>query len=289
MAESPRSNIGRRYGNRTGKQTEQPKYPLKTELNGEMLKKEIPKRWMKSPAVKAALGTLAVVTLAGCNFGGAPMPISSATEGNVIVSPTAHLTPQGTPEAPMINVAPLFIHGEGRGTFGCDMVAPPAFISEHEAMTVINEVAQEYGLEFTSDDAPQFYNVLQPASDPNPELSQNPEITKQPDKIITLQADFTDKEHGIAIEYVSSDDVKEWQQWPITTSVEMYDMKDAADQLSDSLEEAAHREPGFYTIGVFYDPCEYSKDEAEAVESSKEQLKAQAKDFFKWLKQQGVI
>lgn len=275
------------------KQTEKPKYPLKTEINDEVLKKQIPKRWMQSPAAKIALGTLAAVTLAGCGpepepiVAGGTMAVAPPTETTVSVSPEIL---SGTPEPIMINVAPLFEHGEGRGAFGGDMASIPAFLSEDEALAVINEIAKGYGLEFTSNDAPVFDNVLQPSSCPNPpESIENSVVTKQPDKIITLQTDFADIEHGIAIEFVSKGDVMEWRQWPVTSTVEVFDTKNSADQLNDSLEAAVHREYSFYTVGVLYDPCEYSKDEAEAKNQSIEQLKMQAKDFFEWLKNQGVI
>lgn len=276
------------------KHTEKPKYPLKTELNEGALKKQIPGRWVQSAPAKAALAALAVVTLAGCTPTGLPIVPPQGIKGAANIPRVIEYMPEGTTEPAALRIAPLFIHGEGRGTYGCDMVTSPAFLSEYEAMTVINEVAKEYGLEFTDVNTPKFYNVIQPGTDPNPNPIENTQVTKRPEQRVDIKSDFTDKEHKIAIEFVSVDDVKEWQQWPVASSVEIYDTKDAAAQLSEALEST---QPVYYDIsaGVLYDPCETvstevpNESEAEARERSKEQLKAQAKDFFEWLKKRGVI
>lgn len=289
------------------KHTEKPKYPLKTEIKEEELKKRIPKRWTANPAAKIALGTLAVVSLAGCApevLAGVEEAVIPPTEASVSVTPT-QVMPEGTPVPAMINVAPLFVHGEGRGSCGCLMVAPPVFLSEDEALVVINEVAKDYGLEFTSGGAPEFNNVLQPQTNLSP-LNDEGSISTTSTEMITLKTDFVDNSNNIAIEYVSKDDVILWGK-PSDASVDVYETKDAADQLSDSLEKAA----GFgYTAGVMYDPCEtygpenllgqeewdqekwnaaWKEAEAKAREMSEEQLRKQAKDFFEWLKSQGVI
>jgi hypothetical protein len=269
-----------------------PNYPLKTELNKEELKKQIPKRWAQSPAARIALGTLAVVSLAGCTADGKLTPPSAVTK-EASPSPTEEYILMGEPLAPMINVAPLFRHGNGSGAFGCMMVAPPAFLSEDEALTAVNDTAKEYGLKFTVGDGPVFGNVLKPVT----HMYGSGE--KAPDTLIEFAPDFTDAEHGISIEYVSTNDVRNWNQGEQTISAGNYDTLDAAAQLSEALESAAPR--GSYNVGVLYDPCAYVEPEdysdrkeqeeaaAKAREMSEEQLKAQAKDFFEWLKQQGVI
>ncbi len=270
-----------------------PKYPLKEELNEEELKQRIPKRWMVSPAAKIAFGTLAAVTLTGCTYGGAPSVAYNVSETSII---------SDTYPA-MINIAPLFEHGEGRGSYGCMMIAPPVFLSEEEALVVINEVAKEYGIEFSAEGSPEFTNVLQPAVN-----IYSPEDQALSNKTMSFEADFADSGRGVLIEFVSVEDVKKWHQDKgYASSVENYNTKNAADQLSDSLESAA---VFGYTTGILYDPCErckpeefsndeewnqeereaaWNKAEAKAREMSEEQLKAQAKDFFEWLKTQGVI
>ncbi len=275
-----------------------PKYPLRDEMGADALKQQIPKRWAGSAAAKVALGTLAAMTLAGCvpdiPTAGVPEPPSAKTEESVTPAITEYRT-EGIVAAPTVNVAPMFLHGEGRGAFGCVMVAPPVFLSEEDALAVINETAKEYGLSFKAGAGPIMEGVAQPATNIYGE-----EKTAS-GKTMSLQPDFADEERGIVIEFVSTEDVKKWHtDTGYIVSVESYDTKDAADQLSDGLEQA-NVNNGYYTAGVLYDPCElyhpedlsdeddWNKAEAKTKQMSKEQLEKQATDFFEWLKDQGII
>ena len=292
------------------KDVEKPKYPLKEEMPAETLKGAVPKRWLSSPAAKVALGTLAVVTLTGCTAtgqtAGVPTPPTTQTEGTqswgqtecptVTFSQTAGVPePSATPiidgtmmgEAltPMIAIAPLFVHGQGTGAFGCEMVAPPAFLSEAEALIVINEVAEEYGLSFSDKETPVFSGVLLPSvniADPND--------MEPASETASLKADFADMDHGIALSFVSVEDIKSWNQGPQSAIVEQYETKDAAEQLSEALENAWSDDGLGYTAGVFYDPCAFSdQSEAQSRELSEEQLKEQVRDFCNWLKDMGIV
>jgi hypothetical protein len=269
------------------KEREKPKYPKKDEIDIEEVKRSIPKRWASSPAAKIALGTLAAVSLAGCVPqvpAGSPAPPSATTEETTSTVETYHL--EGIVAAPTVNVAPLFIHGNGRGAFGGDMASMPAFLSEEEALAMINEAASGYGLKFSIIDGAEFYNVLQPVTDLNPP-SIDGEGPAPADTFITLKPDFTDSEHGIAIEFITREDVSQWSLRRSISTVEVYDTKDTAAQLSESLENVSADR--LYTAAVLYDPCDYSDSDAEARALSEEDVKAQAKDFFEWLKQQGII
>ena len=294
-----------------------PKYPVKEEISADTLKTQPPQRWAGNKAAKIALGTIAAMSLAGCApeppLAGVPLPPEMSTEGTAAsVSATPELTYEptaGVPEPPQtpvitympdgdvlppsISIAPLFLHGEGTGAFGCVMIAPPAFLSEEEALSVINAAAAEYGLKFTQGDTPTLSNVLQPAT-----KMYNSDVPKPPDEYITLSPDFADAAHGVFIEYVSTADVGEWNYTEETISAGTYATADAAAQLSEALEGAVPDNYG-YNVGVLYDPCaSVGKQEPEDLSSqpseksaalAREQLKAQAKDFFEWLKSQGVI
>lgn len=287
------------------KEKQTPKYPLKENVPAQTLKELPPQRWTKNAAAKVALGTLAVMSLAGCTpYAGVPLPPEMATEETASMdtaqptvtyeqtagvpapgeTPVVETVTVGEPAMPTVSVAPLFVHGDGMGAFGCVMVAPPVFLTEDEALAVINDVAKDYGLAFTAEDSLEFTNVLQPSVN-----IMEPENTSPPDTITTLRPDFMDAAHNVAIEFVSVEDVKGWtKEGSAVSSVEQYDTKDAAAQLSDALDDAASSSD--VTAGVLYDPCEFSEDsQAKTRALSVEQLKNQAKDFFDWLKAQGVI
>ncbi len=281
-----------------------PKYPVKEEVSADTLKARPPHRWAGNAAARIALGTLAAMSLAGCApeppLAGVPQPPEMATEGTSACgttlpeeTPVIEMSTVGEPAAPTVNIAPLFLHGEGMGAFGCVMIAPPAFLSEEEALSVINAAAADYGLSFTQSDTPSFSNVLQPATD-----MYGSDATRPPDVYITFSPDFADAAHGVSIEYVSTADVRDWNYGEETVSAGRYDTADAAAQLSEALEGAAPDSCG-YNVGVLYDPCVSagpkepddmsSQPSEESSALAREQLKAQAKDFFEWLKKQGVI
>ncbi len=276
-----------------------PKYPRKEEVGAEALRSSPPKRWAGSPAAKAALGALAAMSLTGlaaCDAapGGAEIAPSLTTEASVSQSAIVSDIPMGDVLAPVISVAPLFLHGEGLGSFGCVMVSPPAFLSEDEALSVINNVAKDYGLSFSAQDAPELQSVLQPVTN-----IYEPDKAAEPHQYGALALDFADEAHGVAIEFVSVDDVKAWhEETGVAISVERYATQDTAAQLSEALETAGDADNAGITVGVLYDPCESAPEEngedwenaeQQARALSKEQLSAQVKDFCEWLRAQGVI
>ena len=277
------------------KDAQPPKYPLKEEVSTEHVKASVPQRWVMSRAAKVALGTLAAMSLAGCVpevFPGEAIAPAVTTENTV--SPPDGQALAGVPMAPTVTVAPLFTHGDGLGAFGCVMVAPPAFLSEDEALSVINNVAKDYGLTFSTKGAPALDHVQQPVT--NIYESEN---KAAPKTLITLTPDFADADHGVAIEFVSIEDVKSWhQETGHEVSVERYATQDAAEQLSEALEGAVLEDFESCTVGVLYDPCETVEEtESEEWEAAEEksralsvtQLSAQVKDFCEWLKAQGII
>lgn len=267
----------------------EPNYPRKYDINGETISNSVPKRWGSSAAAKAALAALAAFTLTGCTpqipTAGVPLPPSATSEASFSTPDVSIFA--GIPAPSKVNVAPLFEHGDGRGAFGCVMIAPPVFLSEEDALAVINEAAAQFGLSFSAENAPEFSNIRRPVTDLNPTgggACAQPDST---DNITSFKTDYADSQHGIAIEFVSTEDVKEWSNGPSGATVEEYYTKDAADQLSDAFEEASYA--GFNTVAVLYDPCEFLESEEEARALSEADLKAQANDFFNWLKTQGII
>ncbi len=237
------------------------------------------------------------MSLAGCEpsrTAGIPVAPSITTEETINATPIVSDIPIGEAAAPTISVAPLFLHGEGLGAFGCVMVSPPAFLSEDEALSVINGVAKEYGLAFSTQGAPLLEGVLQPVTN-----IYEPENKAEADTPVSIMPDFTDSAHGVSIEFVSVKDVKAWHRdTGYEVSVESYATQDAAAQLSEALENAAFDNLAEAAIGVLYDPLacveqgpdDISQQVAEENRAlSVAQLSAQVKDFCEWLKAQGII
>lgn len=99
--------------------THVPRYPTRLEVlaDPDLLKKHLPPRW-KAGAEMA--GAVSFLLLANAGIRGA-------------TSPASHLSVR-----PAV-VAPIFVHGEGRGATGCEVINPPVFLSEQDAMQVIRE------------------------------------------------------------------------------------------------------------------------------------------------------
>jgi len=234
------------------KQYSNPSFPTRSILDERPeLLRLVPKRWQRNPVVIAALAATAALVSNTC---GATTPAVS-------------------------RVAPIFRHGSGRGTFAGDTLTPPASLSEGEARQIIVEEAKRAGLTFSPDS--RTVEVELPKGE-----NRQRKLVKT-----SIKLDGTDTRRSISYEYISEADVREWNtstMWPMGT----------AQSLRNGLETA--KPAGVYA--VFYDPNDVAPvvtnkkgqfDSAgyqkRAVAACKQDLRAQVRDFIKWLKAQGVI
>jgi len=215
----------------------------------------VPQRWRANPVVLAALSGL-VTLAAGCK--------QAAAQSTQAVGV----------------VAPIFIHGEGRGTFGCEAVNPPVFLSEAEAFEVIYEEAKKAGITFAKG---------------GPELGDIEKAVHaypKPDQKVKLKADGADKKRSISFVFVSQQDASNWNP-PSNSSIDRYDAKKDAQSLAKEIKAAYLAE----NVGVFYEPFAQAKSptgdwqqvEKKTKEIDKAELRKQVKDFIQWLKAQKVI
>lgn len=238
----------------------------------------IPKRWQHNPVVLSALAGLCVI-VSGCGKGGAKLPPS--------------------------RVAPIFVHGDGRGGFGCVAVNPPVLLSEAEARQVIAEEAKRAGINFTPTSRRLEVRVPITTTIPGRESSR----TRRGGVVL----DGHDKLKHISYEFVSSKDFDSWEKRGLLdnfyrTTASSRDILGAAETLRESLVNAGPS--GAYA--VFYDPCCGPRDvnpqykpfpphpdtdykawrakwQARTKDLARDELRAQVRDFIKWLKAQGVI
>ncbi len=216
-----------------------------------------------------------------------------------------------TAPATTSHVAPLFIHGDGRGSFGCVAVNPPVFLSEDEARQVIQDEAKKAGITFSAE-ALTLKDIEVPITDQfgfldrmGKEEKDAPEKPKS--QKLDLVLDGYDKELDVAYHVVTKKDFADWEKKDRTgwCSVSSYDFKATAQVLTNGLTNAKEKT----TMAVFYEPAahpprmEYPKKDATdaerrafweesekaAKEMGKKELQQQVQDFVKWLKGQGVI
>ena len=186
------------------------------------------------------------------------------------------------------SIVPLFEYGNGTGSFGCVSVAAPVFFSEEEAFAIMKSAFAEAGVTLETNSKsqratlPRFSLVKYALSEDNRELfgTQRGDLT--PDGSL----------NGIAVEFVSLEDVKPWvEDFNGMSTVSTYPVKPAAQIL-------AEKNPG---LVVFYDPVTYysewseprksfsfEKTEKEARAKSERELRRQVQAFVEWMNEGGA-
>ena len=255
------------------------------------LLKLVPKRWQTNPAVLTALAGLCVM-MADCR--------------------------QSAGAETTSRVAPIFQHGDGRGGFGCRAINPPVLLSEDEAREVVVQEGKRAGVSFQPD-AATLPSVAMPLTTRWPfraDLDKNDKYhPRKRTHRLSVKLDGTDPKRHISYEVVTRTDFDAWETKDLSKlrmcSAWGVDIVDAATEFRNGLIKA--RPKGVY--GVFYDPCvgrrdaekrydvhlpkygtpnvdwkaEYAKMDNKAKDLARELLRAQVRDFIKWLKAEGVI
>ncbi|MHB9130904.1 MAG: hypothetical protein ACYDBB_07410 [Armatimonadota bacterium] len=240
-----------------------PSFPTRATLDAHPeLLRLVPRRWRENALVLSAL-TTACLLMSGCR------------------TQSAEAQSSNTPS----RIAPLFIHGEGRGAFGGKPLSiATIFLPEDEARAIIQDEAKHAGLAFKPD-MQTLKDIAMPVTDVNPPATDAK--TKPPTRKAALVVDGTDAKKKVNYEYVSQEDFNAWRDpksQPHSTA-QVYDITGAASTLRDGLVQA--KPQGAY--GVFYAPLGQGKDTAEAKKQAQDELRKQVKDFLTWLKAQGVI
>jgi len=244
-----------------------PRYPTSEILaqRPELLR-VLPRRWHNTPLV---LGTLAALLA-------------------LIEQPTLRADEKST-----VHTAPVFVHGSGKGAFGCVAVSPPVFLTEADACEVIEEEARKAGVEL-SERGHKLSGVEIPITDPFAFLAEEDQRNgKKPAKPTpTFQkgdlplAGWNSKLR-VGYKFLSSKDFEDWEikDSSVNCSVSEYNLLETAKRLQTGLQKG--KETG--AVVVFYEPVgkpseslqrfkmpsdwqSLSKDEKQALE--KESIKA---------------
>jgi hypothetical protein len=280
-----------------------PRYPAKLQVLADpaLLRQNVPPAWLAVPQLAGAVALFLSANTTLCR--GADKGAGSA--GAAVV-------------------APIFNHGEGRGATGCIVVAPPVFLSEEEALQMIEEEMAKGGVNLTEKKHP-LSQVTKPLAHQLEDGKGN--ITIQPrgaggkrdwlspgaGKEGSFEVDALDPKKRIAVEFVSTADFQQrcgssWERPDgsmCISSVSTYLVKDYAGFVAKHVKDQSKEKLYF---GALYDPCGcvMPKDspptndlkvwqqryEAAAKASKAESerlLRLQVQDFVKWLQAQGAI
>jgi hypothetical protein len=240
----------------------QPEYPSLSDANDKPdLLQKLPSRWQSNDKVVAAAGLL-------------------NTKANI---------------SNTLNVAPIFIHGDGTGAAGCVMVVPSVFLSEQEALAIIKSVAESEGISFNT--LPPEY-IATKNDDGDYLLGEG-----------KVRLRYYDSEKQVAVAYIPMRSAKKIRKNRGVLSVSSYNARRLAEMTAEDLS----KQEGNIAVGVFYEPGidrqneemkliylslrdvsrydrviidEYKAKEKEIMEKN---LREQVHDFIKWLQRQGII
>lgn len=249
-----------------------PGYPTHEEtLNiPQFLMSHIPGRWRRSKLASLALCVFATAGKVSSESDRIDT-VQSIKQGEINKEPETDTKIEKKRNASYL-IAPIFIHGKGRGVAGCVVYTPPAFISEDEGRKIIIEMLKREGI--TIDRQDLFIRPKQ-------------------------WLDAVSTEQRIGFQYIShSDNDRMKTQSNIVSSVGYYNTLKAAKKMRNKL--ASNKTT--YTAAVFYDPMVRVKNRAEmealytanvarpaSYDEAKEQLQMQVADFIAWMRDLGLI
>ena len=277
--------------------TPKPKYPDKYSAEArQALVAARPNRWRNAPRLAGVLSASIVLGLSGCGESfttlGTPSPsptiIESKTDepGGVNGTTLSDSMPSLVWSDLFI---PLFEFGEGTGSIGCMVIAPPVFLSEEEAHAILSAAFAEAGLTLDHD-AFTILRAAIPVTDISPSFDNEKKTTKTTKG--DLNTDLLVLKDSLPVKFVSVNDLNNWQveKWwnkGAGSSVSVYNIKEAAQRL-------VAKNPGLL---VFYDPVtkidmeiSTSLEQSQAaIAESEKLLRAQAEAFIEWLRAEGRV
>jgi hypothetical protein len=265
---------------RAVKRRPRPGYPTRREvrLDPRLLAENLPSAWRGNARLVQAAAALLALQAAGCGVEREPggEPERSAVVGEA---------PDARSAAPVTaaRVAPVFLHGDGRGATGCVVMNPPLFLSEEEALQIIVEELGRHGVEFAERNV-----VVDPVSITRrrqivvwkPDGISESRVIDEEGNPTTLAVDLADRKRRVAVEFICADDFGAMGGASGRGTVRDYDFPEALRRVRAEIQRQG-REPWHY--GLFYDPL------AAGRANSQDLLRAQVRDFAEWLKREGVI
>jgi hypothetical protein len=254
----------------------------------EALLRHAPPRWLEGGA---ALGALTAFVLAGssgrADAQSASGPSARAADDADTTGRVAPTCP--APEQERYSVAPVFIHGEGRGATGCVVVSPPVFLSEAEALEIIWEELRAEDLGFVPQTLPvPGFSMRRPVEP----MNYPPEVVKRFPQLAARSSeprqspvffDAYSARYRCGVVFVGMVNYSEVDETPLTgviSTASDYDMVARAQGLVERLSEY-----GKVNAGVFYDPLPHWDGRRDAAQGqARELLREQVLEFVEWLK-----
>jgi len=263
-----------------------PKYPTRPEVAArpDLLRRHQPPAWRSWPELTGAVGLFLMADASQLTAADSPMKGGQTKARSQAVAV----------------VAPIFQHGEGRGSTGCIVMSPPIFLSEEEALQVIRQEMASKGVKLGTNETTVAGVHYEGWKEVEPGVPR----TQYP-----LKASAADPSRKVVVDFISEGKAQNWDFMlgmengnMVLSTVQSYDLPKTAADISNRVKRQAAEKVYF---GTFYDPIagtmsfgeeipqEGPKSLPELLKTSKAEsrrlLRLQVQDFLKWLQAQGAI
>lgn len=246
----------------------------------ELLSRHIPSNWLKN---KFVVTSLVVFLLSGC---GTDTTGKSKKVEIVDSLRSRNLNDdkfiEATPQSKVINIAPIFVHGEGSGGIGCVVMSPPVFMSEDEAVKIILDKLAAEGYYFTRKNSPIFSFEVLPIANGCRKAKGSVKIE--------LKMDACNPTSEWVIKLITVGEFSKFRNGDVCLSTAYnFETKHAAEIINEQLKIQQKT-----NAVVFYEPLpavefwEWEKGRELAEIEAKKLLLAQVDDFINWLKKNNI-
>jgi len=285
------------------KSYKKPGYPTREDFlsNSSYLSEYIPDKWKRNKIVATALA----VYIFGANNSNAQTfgntKESFVTMNNNLNKKENDIKKKSVEEKLTPSIAPIFIHGDGRGSTGCMVMNPPVFLSEEEARQVVESELMKEHIVFDKKNMKL-----------NEVVFQSDYGFQSVDKDAVTLDGFSSK-YNLGYEVVTERDYGKFVDDRNLSTVQSFDFVKAAENLREKMKDY-----GKMNTVIFYDPLEryeYTDNKNSAYEEilrkeqeiendakggsrhyqkidkskSIELLKCQVQDFIEWIKKEGLL
>ena len=290
-----------------------PAYPTFHESRKDArLLQKLPRRWGRSKPVATLLGTGLMIHVVGSGC-------RSETDGARAPGNRAQISLQKAPEDIKVNVraipatriAPMLeaaLENDGQGAFGCIVVSAPVFLSENEAIDLIQHELEKAGLKLR--EMAHLDGLQVPDLDAGFDKKDwKGELPLKKLKEGSYLFDFATEDGSVFVKYLYDKEHDFWSKEQHRGGIAWcYDFPWLAAQVAESFRQRTNGQP--VIIGIFFDPmADYYGDKVrdergilrhmpekisnpsheKAAERNREKLRAQVSHFVEYLKQEGVV
>lgn len=299
-----------------------PAYPTLLEAKQDTrLLDALPRRWGKNSSIASLLGTGILIQIAGTARGdAAPQDKDAAIEAVAPLERERQAAADAVRALPATRVAPILedaLANDGRGAFGCVGVAAPAFLSENEALDLIQTELEKAGLnvqDLVTVDGLPIPVISSPVQEwgsiRNSGWSEHREFKVKSLEKGAYTFDLGTADKSVVVAFLNHDDFDVWRKKPsMISTIRSYDYAWLATQVSEAFKQRTDGQP--VIIGLFFDPAAYppsiydfdvhglNDDQTRFVENqlpkvdkqalAQETLRRQVLHFVDYLKQEGVV